>query len=124
MNYKFYRGPTGRNYVEDFVDALSDKQAAKAAWAFDLIENHERTNLARTRYFKKLEGTDDIWEIRVGFGGDIFRFLGFFDNDVFIINHGFVKKEQKTKRREIEIAESRKSEYLARNRIRKVSHNS
>jgi phage-related protein len=102
--------------VEEFLETLSDKQAAKAMWAFDLLEQHERMELARTRYFKKLEGSDGIWEVRVGFAGDIFRFLGFFDRDVFIVNHGFVKKEQKTRKKEIEISENRKADYLKANR--------
>ena len=67
------------------------------------------------QYFKKLVNTDDIWEIRVQVGGDIFRLLGFFDNEhVVVLNHAFQKKTQKTPQKEIKISESRKKDYLNR----------
>ncbi len=31
------------------------------------------------QYFKNLEGTDDLCEVRPEFGGDAFRLLGFWD---------------------------------------------
>jgi phage-related protein len=117
LEYKYYKSPSGRSPVEEFLEGLSDKQAAKAMWAFDLVEQHDRMDLARTRYFKKLEGSDGIWELRVGFGGDIFRFLGFFDGAVFIVAHAFMKKEQRTKKHDIGLATHRKSEFLVRCRM-------
>jgi hypothetical protein len=42
-------------------------------------------------YFKKkLVNTDDIWEIRVRIGTDIFRLLGFFDGPkLIVLDHAF-----------------------------------
>lgn len=66
-------------------------------------------------YFKKLVNTDDIWEIRIRLGNNIFRILGFFDGgDFIVLTNGFQKKTQKTPHNEIEIAESRKKDYLKR----------
>jgi len=66
-------------------------------------------------YFKKLEGTDDIWECRVQLGSNIYRFLGFFfRKGVIILTHGFSKKSQKTPRSEIERAESYKKDFMRR----------
>ncbi|WP_207216142.1 type II toxin-antitoxin system RelE/ParE family toxin [Aliivibrio finisterrensis] len=68
-----------------------------------------------TTYLKKLVNTDNIWEVRVQVGGNIFRLLGFFDGDnLVVLNHGFQKKTQKTPPKEIKIAESRRKDYLAR----------
>lgn len=68
-----------------------------------------------SKYLKKLVNTKDIWEVRVGFGNDIFRFLGFFDNEqLIILTNGFAKKTMKTPVREIELAERRKQDYLSR----------
>ncbi|MDX8392818.1 MAG: type II toxin-antitoxin system RelE/ParE family toxin, partial [Mariprofundaceae bacterium] len=59
--------------------------------------------------------TDDIWEVRVQVGNNIFRLLGFLDGgNLVILNHAFQKKTQKTPKREIYTAETRKQDYLNR----------
>lgn len=69
----------------------------------------------RGQYFKKLAGSEDIWEVRVQFGSDIFRLLGFFESgSVLVLTNGFSKKTQKTPPQEIALAIRRKHEYLAR----------
>ena len=108
----FYRFPTGSSPVEDFLDSLTGKQAQKVLWVFRLIEV---LDVVPRQYFKKLVGTEGIWEIRVQFGNDIFRLLGFFENgNLLILTNGFAKKTQKTPPQEIKLAVHRKEEYLAR----------
>lgn len=66
-------------------------------------------------YLKKLVNTEDIWEVRVQFSGDIFRLLGFFEaNKLLILTHGFQKKTQKTPTNDIKLAEKRKADYIKR----------
>ena len=102
----FYRTRSGRCPVEEFLDALTSKQAQKVAWVLQLIEELE---VVPTQYFKKLVNTEDIWEVRIQQGGNIFRLLGFFDGATLIIlTQGFAKKSQKTPLDEIRLAESRK----------------
>jgi phage-related protein len=109
---RFYRTKSGYCPVEEFLDSLSGKQAQKAAWVLQLVEEMD---IVPVKYFKKLVNTDDIWEVRVQAEGNIFRFLGFFDNEsLVILNHAFQKKTQKTPSREIKIAEDRKKDYLSR----------
>jgi hypothetical protein len=36
---EFYRSPSGRCPVEDFLDALTNKQAQKVAWVLQLVED-------------------------------------------------------------------------------------
>jgi HTH-type transcriptional regulator/antitoxin HipB len=49
------------------------------------------------QYLKKLIGAEGIWEIRVQFGNDIFRLLGFFYKSTFLVlTNGFAKKTQKS----------------------------
>jgi len=70
------------------------------------------------KYFKKLVNTDDIWEIRIQLDNNIFRLLGFFqDNNLIILTNGFIKKTQKTPSQEIKLAEKRKKDYLKRSKI-------
>ena len=110
----FYRTESGKSPVEDFLDSLSGKQAQKVIWVLRLVEE---LDVVPRQYLKKLVNTDDIWEVRVQFGGNIFRLLGFFDGKtLMILTNGFAKKSQKTPRQEIELATRRKNEYLLRKR--------
>lgn len=108
----FYRTARDESPVEKFLDGLSGKEAQKVVWVLQLIEEMPRVP---RQYFKKLTGTDDLWEVRVQFSGNIFRLLGFFDGGrLVVLTNGFAKKSQKTPANEIEIAERRKRNYLTR----------
>jgi phage-related protein len=108
----FYRTRSGNCPVEDFLDSLTGKQAQKVIWVLRLIEDLDHVP---RQYFKKLINTDDIWEVRIQFGGNIFRLLGFLDGDrLLILTSGFAKKTQKTPRQEIVTAEKRKRDYFIR----------
>jgi len=111
-NINFYTTEDGKCPIAEFLDSLSGKQAQKVAWVLQLIEELDKIP---TTYLKKLVNTDNIWEVRVQVGGNIFRLLGFFDGDnLVVLNHGFQKKTQKTPSKEIKIAENRRKDYLAR----------
>lgn len=108
----FYRTETGTTPVVDFLDSLSGKQVQKVLWVLRLIEE---LDTVPSQYFKKLVNTDGIWEIRVQVGNNIFRLLGFFiNNDFLILTNGFAKKTQKTPPQEIHLAQQRKRDYLNR----------
>lgn len=108
----FYRSESGACPVEDFLDSLSGEQAQKVTWVLQLIEDLE---VIPAQYFKKLVNTDDLWEVRIQAGNNIFRLLGFLEGkQMVILNHAFQKKTQKTPAKEILIAEARKKEYLKR----------
>ena len=108
----FYKTATGDCPVEGFLDSLSGKQADKITWVLSIVEDLQ---IVPKQYFKKLVGTDDIWEVRIEFGNDIFRLLGFFDKgSLVVLTNGFTKKTQKTPQNEIVLAEKRKNEYLSR----------
>ncbi len=111
---KFYKTAKGKSPVEEFFNTLSAKQAQKVIWVLKLIEE---LNMIPKQYFKKMVNTDDIWEIRVKFGSNIFRLLGFFDGaKLIVISHAFQKKMQKTPRQAIQLAEQRKQDYFRRKR--------
>lgn len=110
----FYRTESGSCPVEEFLDSLSGKQVQKVIWVLRLIEE---LDVVPGQYLKKLVNTDDIWEVRIQFGGNIFRLLGFFDGArLMILTNGFAKKSQKTPHQEIGVATRRKNEYLSRKR--------
>ena len=108
----FYRLSNGKSPTEEFLDSLTGKQAQKVLWVLQLIEE---LDVIPRQYFKKLIDSEGIWEVRIQFGNDIFRLLGFFDSGtLLILTNGFVKKNQKTPPQEIALAVRRKEEYLAR----------
>ena len=108
----FYKTESNHCPVEDFIDSLSGKQAQKVVWVLKLIED---LAVIPKQYFKKLKNTSEIWEVRIQMGNNIFRILGFFQKgNLIVLNHAFVKKTQKIPKREIEIAEQRRQEYLRR----------
>ena len=103
----FYRSGSSASPIEDFLESLNSKQAKKVTWVLKLIED---SNHVPSQYFKKLENTSNLWEIRVQVANNIFRMIGFFNNKQnFVICHGFTKKSQKIQKKEIEIAEKRKA---------------
>ena len=110
----FYRLENGKRPVENFLESLSNKQVEKGFFVLDLIEN---IDIVPRKFFKKLEATDNIWEVRVQYGNNIFRLFGFFDgNDLVVLNHAFTKKTQKVPKKEIKIAEQRKKDYFSKRR--------
>ncbi len=108
---RFYTNNKGRCPVEEYLDTLTKKQVEKIFFVLDIIESMV---IVPQHYFKKLESTDGLWEVRVRFAGDIFRLLGFFDgSDLVILNTAFTKKTQKTPQKEIRLAQRRRSDYFS-----------
>lgn len=80
-----------------------------------MLQIVESLSIVPTQYFKKLDGTDGIWEVRVDVAGIAIRLLGFVHNGALVIvTNGFSKKTQKTPASEIALAEKRKKDHLLR----------
>jgi phage-related protein len=98
-----------KNYFHDFYVTLTPKVRKRIVWTLKVIEEVER--IPET-YFKHLEGSDGIYEIRVQSGKEIFRIFAFFDKgNLIVIGHGFQKKTQKLPKAQIEKAEEIRKEY-------------
>ncbi len=108
----FYKTIEGECPVQDFLDSLPGKVAQKITWVLSLLED---LDFIPSTYFKKLTGSEEIWECRVQFGSNAYRLLCFFaDNSEVVLTHGFIKKSQKTSKNEIERAESYRRDFLRR----------
>ncbi|MFN0082632.1 MAG: type II toxin-antitoxin system RelE/ParE family toxin [Ferruginibacter sp.] len=65
------------------------------------------------KYFKHLESTDGVYEIRVEYESNIYQILCFFDEgDLIVLINSFQKKTQKTRKQEIELAKKLKKQYF------------
>ena len=112
IEIKFYKTLSGKSPIEDFLENLQPKEAAKITWVLRLIADLDRVPI---EYFKKLESTEEIWEVRAKLGSNAFRLLGFWDGNRFVVlTNGFKKKTKKTPKTEIKLAESPRIEYLTR----------
>ena len=113
-NIIFYTTETGKRPVEEFLDSLSSREAQKILWVLKLIEELERIP---SQYFKKLGGSDEIWECRVRTQSRAIRIFGFFvHGDTLVLTHGYAKKSQRTDAGEIKLAERYRRKYLSRKR--------
>lgn len=114
MNSEFIRSIYYyRYYYLDFFNGLRPEIQKKFNWTLQLIATHQRVPV---KFFKHLEGTSGLYEIRVEYASDIFRVFGFFDQgNLIILVNGFQKKSQKTPKKEIELALKLRKEYFDEN---------
>jgi phage-related protein len=91
-----------RNFFEDFLLAQPVKVQDKIYKIIEAIETLERIP---ANYLKFIQGTKGLYEARIQLGSDIWRVFCFFDQGkLVILLNGFVKKTQKTPRKEIDKA--------------------
>ena len=102
-----------KNYFLDFYENQPDNVQAKIEWTLKLIQV---TRQVPEKYFKHLENTKGLYEIRVEVGNNIYRIFSFFDKDnLVVLGNGFQKKSQKTPKQEIERALKIMEEYKNEN---------
>jgi len=102
-----------KSYFADFFGRQRQKVKDKILWTIRLIETQ---TIIPSEYFRHLEGTNGLYEIRVQSGGDIFRIFCFFDEGkLVVLANGFHKKSQKTPRSEIAKALKIKKDYETKN---------
>ena len=74
----------------------------------------ENLQMVPSSYFKKLVGTEEMWECRIQFASNAYRLFCFFVDDSVVLTHGFLKKSQKAPVHEIERGEAYRREFLER----------
>ncbi len=83
-----------KDYFENFLNTQPSKVQRKILQILRVIEEIE---VIPSNHLKHIEGTDGLYEIRVIFGGNIFRIFCFFDAlKVVVLLSGFQKKTEKT----------------------------
>lgn len=98
-----------KNYFLDFYESQNDKVQAKIEWTLNLIKV---TPKVPEKFFKYMQGTKGLYEIRVEVGNNIYRIFSFFDKgNLVVLGNGFKKKSQKTPKQEIEKALKIMEEY-------------
>ncbi len=99
-----------KNYYLDFFDSLNLETKKKMNWTIKLIATLE---MVPEKYFKHINSTKGLFEIRVEVNSNTFRVFCFFDKGrLIILLNGFQKKTQKTPLKEIQLAERLMKEYF------------
>lgn len=82
-----------KEYFLNFYENQTDKVQAKIEWTLQLIRT---TQQVPEKYFKHIEETKGLYEIRVEAGSNIFRIFAFFDKgNLVVLGNGFQKKTQR-----------------------------
>ena len=109
----FYEKEDGTMPAQDFLDSLDDKMRAKMILTVDMLKTNG--NRLREPYSKPLD--DGIMELRAVVGTNISRVLYFFVvGQKVILTNGFIKKTQKTPKKEITLAKKYREDYIERER--------
>lgn len=99
-----------KDYFVKFYKEQDNKVQQKIEYVLDLLRFEKQIP---KKFFKQLENTNGIYEIRVITTFKSIRLLCFLDDgNLVVLTNCFHKKTQKTPRREIKQAEKLKKEYL------------
>ncbi len=99
-----------KNNFVDFYKKQDPKIQEKIEYVIDLIRFERQVP---KKFYKLIENTNGIWEVRVITTIKSIRILCFPDKgDLVVLTNCFIKKTQKTPKKEIKIAEKLKKEYL------------
>lgn len=109
----FYETIEGRSPVEEFIESLDEGTQDRFLLKKQLLQDLG----PQLRYPHTDHIEEGIFELRFkGKVGQIRVLFFFFYGKRIIFSHGFVKKTEKTPRREIEIAKKRKKDFLTRHK--------
>jgi len=92
-------------YKEHFIKfylELNTKTQVKYEYVFVVVRQAERIP---SKFFKKIKGTESLYEIRVEMNSNIYRtFCTLYENKFVVLFNSFQKKTQKTPKNQIEKA--------------------
>ena len=110
---RYYQDSFGNNSIHEFLLELlksNRRLFAKVTKAIDKLKNRAYHKEPLSKYLES-----GLWEVRVKAGTDILRIIYTFDKGkLIILLHVFIKKEQKTPAKELEIARKRLKEIKMR----------
>lgn len=111
MDVEFYDLPDGTEPARLFLDSLDMKMWAKMTLSIQMLQG---CGTALRMPYSEYLG-DGIFELRAKSGSDISRVLYFFFvGNKAVLTHGFIKKTQKTPKREKDKALKYREEYESR----------
>ncbi|MCR4772735.1 MAG: type II toxin-antitoxin system RelE/ParE family toxin [Prevotella sp.] len=99
-----------KTYFTEFYVEQTEAVRDKINFVLRLIETQR---IIPKKFFRSIEESDGLFEIRVELNSNIYRIFCCLDEGaVVVLFHGFQKKSQKTPKGEIKRAERIKKEYF------------
>ncbi len=113
----FFRTDQGTEPVREWLEGLGTRDERIIDADITIVAEHWPL-VARTRLVKKLQHKGNLWEIRtrISEGKRIARILFTTEAGEIILLHGFIKKSQKTPRRDLRLARKRSELWRGRSR--------
>ena len=109
----FYIADSRRVPVREFLDELPEVRAK--ARLLRAIQRLGEEGFLPEPFSKAISGSRKLRELRVGYGGNIYRvFYSLVSERRIVLLHGFMKKTRKTPGNEILTAEKRLQRFLER----------
>lgn len=104
----FFRTDRGNDPVRDWLEGLGERDEMIIDTDITVVAENWPSVL-RTNLVKKLQGEEGLWEIRsrISAGKRVARVLFTVEAGEIILLHGFVKKSQRTPRKDLRIARRR-----------------
>lgn len=104
MEVKHFVSTSGKDVIIDFIRLLPNKSRLDCADHLELLENYGF--ILSSKYIKKLSNKPKLWELRIDSKLQI-RFIFTVKNNCAIVLHGFIKKTQKIRHKELILASKR-----------------
>ena len=112
----FYKNSSGKSPVEEFFLELAKGNRVLVAKAHEGVKKLRLRVYHREPLSKYVES--GLWELRIEAGSDTLKiFYTFAKDQIIILLHGFVKKQQKTPIGELEVARRRLRELKEREKL-------
>lgn len=110
----YYREASGREPVDEFIDALPAKQAAKIDFYVEEYLNGQPVAAPPVGYPITSQVNGELRELRVRFANTYFRLLYQRSQNLHVLLHLFEKDTRQLPEGEIELAERRFADFRAR----------
>ena len=102
---RFYRSPSGSEPVRDWLKRLSKQEKLILGTDIKTVEFGWPVGLPVCRSLGS-----ELWEVRSKLNNRVARIIFYISDGSMWLLHGFIKKQQKTPKADLEIARKRKKE--------------
>lgn len=102
LTVRFFRESTGTEPVRDWLKALAREEKREIGADIKTVQFGWPIGMPVVDH---IDG--DIWEVRTQLSTRIARVLFMLDGNVMVLLHGFIKKERKTPKADLDVARQR-----------------
>ena len=102
LTVRFYREASGSEPVRDWLKSLPDKEKREIGIDIKTVQFGWLLGMPVVDFIER-----DIWEVRSRLSTRIARVLFTLDGSTMILLHGFIKKDRKTPKPDLDLARQR-----------------